>query len=89
MLYFDSAATDSPGCRLSYKGKSLTHFGSVIIALVAGQSVRRSVWEPITSMFIKDGATVCQRGDGQPYSYDLSWHEIVANDWQIAETSAV
>jgi hypothetical protein len=39
-------------------------------------------------MFIKDGATVCQRGDGQPYSYDLSWNEIVANDWEIAEARA-
>ena len=58
-------------------------FASVVSALADGQSVRRSVWEPITSLFIMDGTTVCQRGTAAPYSYDLSWCEIVAKDWQV------
>lgn len=68
----------------------MNNFASVVSALAAGQSVRRSVWEPITSMSIMDGTTVCQRGTAAPYSYDLNWCEIVAKDWQVIEaTSAV
>lgn len=66
----------------------MMHFERVLAALTAGRSVRRTVWEPLTSMFIRDGAIVCQRGNGQPYSYDLSWYEIVASDWQIIEAKA-
>jgi hypothetical protein len=88
VIYSDLAARDSPLTDFMLEDKSLTQFESVIAALIAGQSVRRSVWEPITSMFIKDGEMVCQRGKGQPYSYDLSWYEIVACDWEIAEARA-
>ena len=66
----------------------MTHFESVIAALTAGRSVRRTVWEPLTSMFIRDDEIVWQRGNGQPYGYDLSWYEIVASDWQIIEAKA-
>jgi hypothetical protein len=73
-------------------------FSNVVTALAAGKSVRRSGWEsitrayvvePITSMFVLNDVLVCQRGDGAPYTYDLSWYEIAARDWEIIEVATV
>lgn len=53
-------------------------FENVIAALQSGKSVRLNRWEKQTRMFVQDGELVCQRGNGTPYRYDLSWHELTA-----------
>jgi hypothetical protein len=65
----------------------MVQFDKVQTALSAGQSVRLPHWESNTRMYIHNGVMVCQRGDANPYSYDLSWHEIAASNWQVIEVA--
>lgn len=58
-------------------------FFAVVKVLQEGFSVRMSRWEQITRMFIKDGTLMCQRGDAEPYAYELSWKEIQSKKWQV------
>jgi hypothetical protein len=36
---------------------------------------------------VNNGVLVQQRGNGAPYSYDLSWREIAAKDWHVIEAA--
>ena len=61
-------------------------FKEIIPALKAKLSIRRKEWEPMTQMYVVGDHMVCQRGYAEPYKYDLSWYEIDASDWEIADT---
>jgi hypothetical protein len=65
------------------EGISFMKFCAVTKVLEEGFSMRIVTWEPITRLFIKDGTTVCQRGDAAPYAYELSWKEIQSKKWQV------
>jgi hypothetical protein len=64
-------------------------FDKVFPALKAGHAAKLPTWEAATRMYVDKGELVCQRRDGQPYSYDLSWFEIVADNWIIIEAIPV
>lgn len=66
----------------------MKQFNEVMSALQAGQSVRRSAWDSTTVMFVKDGELL-QQATGEPYNYDLSWYEIVAEDWTLIEPTTI
>jgi len=67
---------------------TLSNFVAVIKPLKQGQRVRKSNWESSTVAFLDGKEFVCQRTSGsKPYSYNLSWHEIAANDWSVIETA--
>jgi hypothetical protein len=65
----------------------MAQFDKVMTALADNRSVRLSKWESNTNMYVNNGVLVQQRGNGAPYSYDLSWREIAAKDWHVIEAA--
>ena len=63
----------------------MAQFEMAVNALADGQSIRLPKWDSTTRVYFNDGVLVCQRGEAQPYPYDLNWHEIAANNWQVME----
>ncbi len=60
-------------------------FVDVMKELKSGKKLRRSeTWEHTTVMYSDGEHLLVQRGNGEPYRYDLSWFEIVATDWSLA-----
>jgi len=66
----------------------MSAFVSMIDTLESNGAVRRDQMEPDTTMRVVDGELVCQRGDSKPYPYQLSWHEINATDWRVADSTS-
>ena len=65
----------------------MAQFDKVMTALADNRSVRLSKWESNTNMYVNNGVLVQQRGNGAPYSSDLSWREIAAKDWHVIEAA--
>jgi hypothetical protein len=63
----------------------MAQFEMAVNALADGQSIRLPKWDSTTRVYFNDGVLVCQRGEAQPHPYDLTWHEIAANNWQVIE----
>ena len=63
----------------------MAQFEMAVDALADGQSIRLPKWDSTTRVYFNDGVLVCQRGEAQPYPYDLNWREIAANNWQVME----
>lgn len=58
-------------------------FREMISALEDGAKVRRKRWEPTTKMFVDDhNELVCQKGECEPYTYQIAWYELTAKDWE-------
>jgi hypothetical protein len=64
---------------------AMAQFEMAVTAMADGRSVRPPKWDSTTRVYFTDGALVCQRGETKPYPYDLSWHEIAANNRQVIE----
>lgn len=62
-------------------------FVSMMPALASGRHVRFNRWDDTTSLFVKDGELM-QQGTGEPYPYQLSWYEINAPGWRLAEPTS-
>ncbi len=65
----------------------MAKFDKVIPALKAGYAARLPRWDATTRLFVDNGVMVQQCGGSQPHSYDLSWYEIVADNWQVIESA--
>jgi hypothetical protein len=66
----------------------MLNFADVFHALVEGKKVRLPKWDSTTTLSVLDGELVLQTRKGKPHSYDLSWYEINATDWQVVETTS-
>lgn len=62
-------------------------FASMISALASGKHVAFDKWDDTTSLFVRDGELM-QRASGEPYPYQLSWHEINAPGWRQVEPTS-
>jgi hypothetical protein len=63
-------------------------FVSMLPALRNGQRVAFAQWDDTTSLFVKDGELM-QQATGEPYPYQLSWHEINAAGWRLAAPTSI
>lgn len=72
--------------KLTWPRSAMALFATILPALMEGESVQRTEWEPIVRMFVLDDTLMCQCGNANPWHHSLTWEEITASDWQLAQT---
>ena len=62
-------------------------FASMLPALASGRRVRLDSWDHSTALFVENGELM-QQATGEPYPYQLAWHEINAAEWREADSTS-
>jgi len=74
--------------KLAWPRSAMAPFVTILPALIEGQGVQRTEWEPVVRMFVLDGTLMCRCGDANPWHQSLTWGEITASDWQLVQSGS-